>query len=179
MLPFKPLHGNAFNWQFKDSTEMLSWPKSATIYFQLTAAALCKCSYQNHDGCLLCHQIETQELQCNLPLRLEGRRKYINKLRNWLAYLGTQFAISETLCTTIAEWLETGEVNCSNYPQRFHSAIIKTQETIGWRHIFVGKLSQQRLKLHDKSPTTDGIPRREGYMWGGALILKITMKNFI
>ncbi|OEU11291.1 hypothetical protein FRACYDRAFT_246405 [Fragilariopsis cylindrus CCMP1102] len=144
-----------------------------------TAAALCKRSYQNHDGCLLCHQIETQEhiLRCKSNTRLQGRRKFITKLRNRLAYLGTQFAISETLCSSINEWLETGEVDYYDYPKRFHKAI-KTQDSIGWRHIFAGKLSQQWIILHDASPVVEGIAKREGYVWG-ASITEITMTHFI
>ena len=56
-----------------------------------------------------------------------------------------------------------------------------TGETIGWQHIFAGRLSQQRLKLHDGSPKAEGISKREGYMWG-APISEITHKlkhNFI
>jgi hypothetical protein len=50
--------------------------------------------------------------------------------------------IKETLSTAIAEWLETGEVNVSNYPIKYVNAIL-SQERIGWRHFFAGNKSQK------------------------------------
>ena len=42
---------------------------------------------------------------------ITNKRKFIRALRNRQAHLGTQFALGETMCTTIAEWLETGHVD--------------------------------------------------------------------
>jgi hypothetical protein len=50
----------------------------------------------------------------------------------------TDFALKETLSTSIAEWLETGEFNVSNYPVKYANAIL-SQERIGWRHFFARK----------------------------------------
>jgi hypothetical protein len=58
----------------------------------------------------------------------------------------TEFAMKETMGTAIAEWLETGEINVSNNPIKYVNAIL-SQERIGWRHFFAGKITQEWLKL--------------------------------
>jgi hypothetical protein len=74
--------------------------------------------YQHHDTCILCHQHETREhiIRCTAPSRIKWRQQYICALRKRLETIETEFALQETLSTAIAEWLETGEVNVSNYP---------------------------------------------------------------
>jgi hypothetical protein len=54
----------------------------------------------------------------------------------------TEFALKETLSTAIAEWSETGEVDVSKYPIKYANAIL-SQEGIGWRHSFAGKITQE------------------------------------
>jgi hypothetical protein len=71
-----------------------------------TATTLCRMKYQHNDTCILCHQ------------------QYICALRKRLDTIETEFAIEETLSTSIAEWLETGEVNVSYYPSKYANAIM-------------------------------------------------------
>jgi hypothetical protein len=58
----------------------------------------------------------------------------------------TEFALKETVSTAIAEWLETGELNVNNNPIKYANAIL-SQERIGRRHFFAGKITQEWLKL--------------------------------
>ena len=78
-------------------------------------------------------------LQCTAPTRIKWRRQFIITIRKKLDTLETEFAIKEALSTAIAEWLERGEVDISNYPIRFANAIL-SQDSIGWRHFFAGRI---------------------------------------
>jgi hypothetical protein len=80
---------------------------------------------------------------------------YICAFRKRLDTIETEFALEETLSTSIAEWLETGEVNVSNYPLKYANAIL-SQEHIGWRHFFAGKISQEWLKFQVGSRLVPG-----------------------
>jgi hypothetical protein len=51
-----------------------------------------------------------------------------------------------------------------------------SQERIGWRHFFAGKISQELLKLQAGSTNKTVGKRRDCYVWG---IVKITLKYFI
>jgi hypothetical protein len=53
-----------------------------------------------------------------------------------------------------------------------------SQERIGWRHIFAGKISQEWLKLQAGSTNKTVGKKRDCYVWG-ASIVKITLKYFI
>jgi hypothetical protein len=94
-----------------------------------------------------------------------------------LDYLETDFALGETICTVVAEWLETGNVDISKYPIKYATAII-SQENIGWRHFFGGKISQEWLKLQDESTNITTTKKPEGYIWGASLA-ETTLKKFI
>jgi hypothetical protein len=90
-----------------------------------TADTLCKMRYQHHDACILCHQHETRDhiISRTAPSRIKWRQQYICALRKRLETIETEFALKETLSTAIAEWLETEEVNVSNYPIKYVNAI--------------------------------------------------------
>jgi hypothetical protein len=89
----------------------------------------------------------------------------------------TEFALKETLSTAIAEWLESGEVDVSKYPIKYANAIL-SQERIGWRHFFSGKVTQEWMKLQNESTNKTAGKKREGYVWG-ASIVEITLTHFI
>jgi hypothetical protein len=80
------------------------------------------------------------------------------------------------LSTSIAEWLETGEVNESDYPIKYANAIL-SQERIGLRHFFAGKISQEWLKLQAGSTNKTVGKKRDCYVWG-ASIVEITLTAF-
>jgi hypothetical protein len=144
-----------------------------------TSATLHKMRYQNHDTCILCKQRETRDhiLRCQAPTRTKWRRQYIGAMQRKLDYLETDFALGETICTAVAEWLESGNVDISKYPIKYATAII-SQENIGWRHFFGGKISQEWLKLQDESTNITTTKKPEGYIWGASLV-ETTLKKFI
>ena len=144
-----------------------------------TSVTLYKMKYQHHDTCILCKQRETRDhlLRCQAPTRTKWRRQYIKALQHKLDSLETDFALGETLCTTIAEWLETGNVDISKYPIKYANAII-SQDNIGWRHFFGGKVSQEWLTLHSESTNKTTNKKQESYIWGAA-IAETTLKKFI
>jgi hypothetical protein len=144
-----------------------------------TSATLQKMRYQHHDTCILCQQRETRDhiLQCQAPAKSKWRRQYIKALQQKLSTLETDFALGETLCTAIAEWLDTGKVDISKYPIKYENAII-SQENIGWRHFFGGKISQEWLNLQSESTNKTSNKKQDSYIWG-ASIAETTLKNFI
>jgi hypothetical protein len=98
-------------------------------------------------------------------------------LRNRMEFLETESELTETLSTAIAEWLSSGDVRVTKYPHKYHNAI-NTQHSIGWRHFFTGKISQEWSKLHKDSSKTIDENKREIYIQG-ASIVELTLKHFI
>jgi len=89
----------------------------------------------------------------------------------------TEFSLKEAFSSSIAEWLEKGEVDVSNYPIKYANAIL-SQERIGWRHFFAGKITQEWLQLQKDSTNTTVGKKRECYVWG-ASIVETTLTYFI
>jgi len=89
----------------------------------------------------------------------------------------TEFALGETLSTAVAEWLETGQVDVSKYPIKYANAIL-SQDRIGWRHFFAGKITQEWTKLHDNSRKITVGKKRDGYVLGAAIV-ELTLQHFI
>jgi hypothetical protein len=81
------------------------------------------------------------------------------------------------MCTVIAGWLETETVDIDNYPVRFHAAI-KSQDSIGWQHLFAGRLSQEWLLLQEQSTTVTKVQKRHSSVWG-ASIVEVLLSQFI
>jgi hypothetical protein len=78
------------------------------------------------------------------------------------------------LGTSLCDWMEHGRVDISKFPQKFDTAL-KSQERIGWRHIFSGKLSQQWLRLQGDVHLEDGNIRTD-YLWGASIVVVILLK---
>jgi hypothetical protein len=135
--------------------------------------------YQHHDTCILCNQQETRDniSRCIAPSGIKWRQQYVCALRKILETIETEFALKETLSTSIVEWLETGEVNVSDYQIKYANAIM-SQERIDWRHFFAGKISQEWLKLQAGSTNKTVGKERDCYVWR-ASIVEITLKYFI
>jgi hypothetical protein len=72
--------------------------------------------------------------------------------------------------------LDTGKVNVSNYPIKYANTIL-SQERMGWRHFFAGKISQEWLTLQAGSTNKTVRKKRDCYVWG-ASIVEITLKYF-
>ena len=101
----------------------------------------------------------------------------LTALRSRLTFLETDFPLAETLCTTVAELIETEKVMISKYPTQFHKAI-KSQSHIGWQHIFSGKISQEWLKLQEQSTNATVGQKRLSYVWG-ASIVELLLNQYI
>jgi hypothetical protein len=144
-----------------------------------TADTLCKMRYQHHDTCILCQNHETRDhiIRCTSPSRIKWRQQYICAIRTRLDTMETEFSLKEALSSSIAEWLETGEVDVTNYPAKYAKAIM-SQERIGWRHFFAGKITQEWLKLQKHSTNATIGKKRDCYVWG-ASIAETTLKYFI
>jgi hypothetical protein len=128
---------------------------------------------------VLCKQKETRNhiIRCTSPSRIKRRTKVLGALRRRLKYLETEFAITKTLCTAIAEWFETEMVKIDSYPVRFHAAL-KSQEMIGWRHLFARRISQEWLLLQETSTNITNTRKRHSSVWG-ASIVEIMLSQFI
>jgi hypothetical protein len=97
-----------------------------------TADTLRKMRYQSHDTCILYLQHETRDhiIRCTAPLRIKWRQQYICDLWKRLETIKKESALQETLSTSIAEWLDTGEVNASNYPIKYVNAILSQENKL-------------------------------------------------
>jgi hypothetical protein len=108
-------------------------------------------------------------IRCTAPSIIKLRQQCICALRKRLETIETELALKETLSTAIAEWLETGEVNVSNYPIKYADAIL-SQEQIGWRNFFAGKITQEWLKLHADSTNKTVREKWDCYVWGASIV---------
>ena len=95
-------------------------------------------------------------IRCLNRSRAKWRLEYINQLRKRLIYLETEDGVTNTLCTAITEWFDTEEVISSNYEPKYHQSLI-AQTNIGWRQIFMGRLSHEWLTLQGCYTTKDNI----------------------
>jgi hypothetical protein len=113
-----------------------------------TAETLSKYKYQHSNRCTLCDNIETRDhmIQCKADSRCRWRLKLSSALRRKMKTAATKYEVEETLKTALCNWMENGEVDISKFPTKFKTAL-KSQENIGWRHLFSGKLSQHWLRL--------------------------------
>jgi hypothetical protein len=59
----------------------------------------------------------------------------------------------------------------------YHSAI-RSQETIGWRHLFAGWISQEWLQLQTESTTITNVRKCHSSVWG-ASIVEVLLSQFI
>ena len=143
-----------------------------------TAVSLKKMKYQSNDQCCLCNQLETRDdmIRCLDRSRTKWRLQYINRIRTRLIYLETDKGVTNALCTAITEWFDTKEVKLVNYDPKYHQALI-TQTNIGWRQIFMGRLSQDWLTLQGSYTTDDDI-YRESYVMVSSIV-EISLKKFM
>ena len=114
-----------------------------------TGTVLHRHKQQSHDKCPHCGQSETHEhlfLCSKNPARFCGRQKYLKQVRTRLPRLGVPGSIVNVFSSCVAEWFDTSKVDIQKYDSRYHSAI-RSQSDIGWRHIFMGHLSQEWLNL--------------------------------
>jgi hypothetical protein len=70
--------------------------------------------------------------------------------------------------TALCDWMENNEVDINKFPSKFKTALA-SQEHIGWRHVFSGKLSQHWLRLQGDVTLKDGKVRND-YIWGASIV---------
>ena len=116
------------------------------------------------------------EIRCNDATRLKWRRKYIRLIKHRMEYLETDFGLMETFCQAVTEWFDNEKVDIDKYPVKHHRALI-TQNNIGWRQIFMGRISQDWLKIQESNMTTNGT-RWEAHIWG-ASVVEVSITSFI
>jgi len=90
--------------------------------------------------------------------------------------LSTKYSVEETFMTALCDWMEHGAVNFEKFPIE-HKAALQSQDHIGWRHIFSGKLSQKWLALQGDVALEDGKFRND-YLWGASIVETI-LRQFI
>ena len=142
-----------------------------------TAETLKKYKYQNSDKCVLCDRIETRDhmIQCKAASRVKWRISLSTALRKKMKTLTTNYEVEETFMTALCDWMENNKVDRSKFPPRFKAAL-KTQDHIGWRHVFSGKISQHWLKLQGDVQLEDGKVRND-YIWGASILEVILGKT--
>ena len=135
-----------------------------------TAVTLRKWNYQQNDSCCLCGALETREhlIICKDPSRTKWKIQYMTAARKRLQQLGTKPGLIDVLCSTITDWFDTQNVTTKKYSKQYHRAIV-SQSNIGWRQIFMGKLSQEWEKLQGPTKTAQG-KTRPAYLWGASLV---------
>ena len=143
-----------------------------------TAASLKKRKYQFNDQCCLCGREETRDhmIRCTDETRLKWRRKYIGLIRQRMEHLETDYGLKEMFCNAVTDWFQDERVDIDKYPVKYHLALI-TQNNIGWRQIFMGRISQEWEKLQGSGPTING-KNREAYIWGASLV-EVSIKSFM
>ena len=135
-------------------------------------------NYQDTDKCCLCGAQETTEhiIRCNHPTRLHWRWKAIHKMQKHMKKHNVEDSITDAFCSCVTDWLDTGTVNASKYNSRYHRAI-HSQTTIGWRQLFMGKLSQEWLHLQPHYKDKKG-NNRPAYIWGASLV-EASLQSYI
>jgi hypothetical protein len=81
--------------------------------------------------------------------------------------LETKYKVEETFMTALCDWMENNEVDINKFPSRFKDALA-SQEHIGWRQVFLGKLSQHWLQLQGDVTLKEGKVRND-YIWGASI----------
>ena len=143
-----------------------------------TAVTLQRWKYQTHDTCCLCGQQETRKhlFLCLHPSRIKWKLRYMNALRARLLQLHTNHGLTDVMCSTITDWLDNGTVNAHKYPDKFHKAI-HSQSHIGWRQVFMGRLSQEWEQLQGNTKLKTG-KTRTAFLWG-ASVVEVTLQYTI
>ena len=114
--------------------------------------------HQGHYLCPLCQLEQTTDhmiLLCGHASRLKLRQKYIRLLQNRMDTFGTSAKMKDTLCSTISDWFNDKSVDPSKYPAKYTTAI-KSQNAIGWHHLFMVHFSTEGAKTHGPFKTPPG-----------------------
>ena len=80
----------------------------------------------------------------------------------------------ETMTTAIAAWMEHGEVNEEKFPKKYHKVLFP-QVNIRWNQLFMGRISQEWLRLYENSyekpiGCTKSPHYYNGFVWGASIV---------
>ena len=107
-------------------------------------------------------------LLCKGASRRKWRIKTIDELRRRMKKIDTKFAVENVMCSAISDWFETGQVSLEKYPEEYHDAI-RSQEAIGWRQVFNGRISKVWLEHQGNTKLSSGQVRMD-YIWGASIV---------
>ena len=82
--------------------------------------------------------------------------------------IDTKYELENTLACAISEWFEIGYVSLYKYLEMLHYTIW-SQETIGWRHFFNGRISKLWLEHQGNTITSKGRLRMD-YIRGTSIV---------
>ena len=82
-----------------------------------TATVLRKRKYPNSDKCVMCNKQETRDhmMICEAQSQIKWRRSCMSAIRKQMDKMGTESELKVMISTAIAECLETGQVDISQY----------------------------------------------------------------
>jgi hypothetical protein len=94
--------------------------------------------------CIHCGQLEDRDhlLRCSFPPRVKWRTKLLSDLRHTHSSTECNPYLIDILLDGIHSWIIDTPMIMARYPRRYHR-LITEQTTIGWRHVFNGRLTTQ------------------------------------
>lgn len=131
--------------------------------------------------CSECDRLETFDhmIQCRSKVRGEWRFKTCCELRQIMLRTNTHSVIIQCFMMCLDEWFKNGDVRPPEVGTRLQMAV-KSQNRIGWRHFFMGKISQEWLTLYSTMRPRDEGGKQINYIqWGRKVvehILRLVIK---
>jgi hypothetical protein len=119
----------------------------------------------------MCDQTETRDhmIQCKVESRCKWRVTLSAAMRKKMKTIATKHDVEEISMTALWDWIESGEMNINKFPLKSKAALT-SQEHIGWRNLFSGKLSTQSLQLQGDLQLEEGKVRND-YIWRASIVL--------
>jgi hypothetical protein len=101
--------------------------------------------------CLHCGQPEDRDhlLRCPFPPRLKWRAKLLSDLRHTHSSAESNPYLVDIMIDGLHSWMNDTPMVMDRYPRRYHR-LITEQTTIGWRHVFNGRLTTQWRLRQDR-----------------------------
>ena len=128
------------------------------------------------DYCPLCKTSDEDfrhVLRCRHPSRTTWRTDTLDTLTKRCHALKTDPVLTDILVTGIRSWLDDTPLDTSDIPPEYH-AILREQATIGWVHVFQGRISKEwatvQQQYYDGFPPKKG---RDGSSWSRQILIHI------
>jgi hypothetical protein len=126
-----------------------------------------KCPRCSHD-----HEDRDHVLRC--PASAPWRQRLLQNLRKRCDMLHTHPSLRDLLLTGIETWLDDDTIDLPTFPRRYHS-LIQSQNAIGWRQLFNGRLSNKWSTMQDTHLLQCGLRTKDrtGPLWTKTIITTI------